>query len=219
MILVDPRYVVPVSVTGDWCALRCKHCNAVYLEHMVRVDDMKAFAERGRKTFLISGGMTKEGVIPFKSRVEILRDLKREYNLRYNFHIGFPKTPPECVDDLADVISADFFSSSDVLREVYGIDRRPEEILSVLLSFSKPVVPHITVGIMCGELSHEFESLRILSKHFDRVVLNVFIPTPRTAFERCPPPSIEDVRRVFEEARRVFKPCFWGVCNLRVGTG
>ncbi len=214
-ILVDPSAVVPVSVTGNYCALRCRHCNAVYLKHMVRVSDMEKFARSGRKVFLISGGMTREGEIPFEPLYDVLSRLKREYSLKYNFHIGFPKSFPKVVEELADVVSADFFSDSDVLFEIYGLRRDPEHILEIMRSFTKPVVPHVTVGVRCGELSHEIESLNILSRHFKWIVLNVFIPTPGTFYENCPPPPIKDVVNVFEEARKLFKVVFLGCMQPR----
>ncbi len=210
MILVDTTPVVPVSVTGDFCPMNCKHCGGVYLKHMIAVQKMEEFAKAGRKVFLISGGMTKDGKIPFDNHYQLLKSLKDKYNLKYNFHIGFPLEFPEIVDELADVVSIDFYADSVVLREVYGIDRSIEDQLKVITSFKRPVVPHITIGVLCGKITHEYTAIDILSNHFDRIVLNVFIPTRGTFYESCPVPDLNEVERVFEYAKEKFKVVFLG---------
>ena len=215
MKLIDTSYVVPVSVTGNFCPMNCKHCRGIYLKHMVRVEEMESFARSGRKVFLISGGMLPNGEIPFKPHEEVLRDLKERFSLLYNFHIGFPKKKPEVVERLADVVSADFYADSEVLKEVYGIRRDPDEILDVMLSFETPVVPHITIGALCGKLTHEYDALDVLSKHFRSVVLNVFVPTPLTAYENCPPPSVDDVVELFMYARERFERVILGCMQPR----
>ncbi len=215
MLLIDTSAVVPVSVTRSFCPMNCKHCGGVYLKHMIGVDEMEDYARKGYRTFLISGGMLRDGSIPFEPFRDDLSRLKKKYDLVYNFHIGFPKDFPEIVEEMADVISADFFANEEVMKEVYGISRRSDEILEILLMFSKPVVPHVTIGILCGKITHEFDSLEILSKHFDSIVLNVFVPTPGTLYSECDPPKVEEVVEVFKKARRMFKKVFLGCMQPR----
>ncbi|MCD6450174.1 MAG: radical SAM protein [Thermotogaceae bacterium] len=210
MVLVDTTPVVPVSVTGNFCPMNCKHCGGVYLKHMIPVQKMEEFAKDGRKIFLISGGITKDGRIPFDNHYILLKTLKEKYNLRYNFHIGFPLEFPEKVDELADVVSADFYADPEVLKEVYGIERSIKDQLDIITSFKKPVVPHITIGVLCGKITHEYRALDILSDYFSSIVLNVFIPTRGTFYENCPPPDIEEAEKIFRYARRKFKAVFLG---------
>ena len=210
MILVDTTPVVPVSVTGKFCPMNCKHCGGVYLKHMVPIRKMEEFAKAGRKVFLISGGMTKDGKIPFDSYYSLLKSLKHKHNLKYNFHIGFPLEFPAMVDELADVVSADFYADSAVLKEVYGIERSVEDQLSIITFFKSPVVPHITIGVSCGRITHEYRAIDILSDHFDRIVLNVFIPTRGTLYESCTPPDLDEVEKVFKYAKEKFKIVFLG---------
>ena len=63
---------------------------------------------------------------------------------------------------------------------------------------------------MCGEITHEFRAIEILSRSFKHIVLNVFIPTPGTAYEKCPPPDVNEVLKVFKIARDRFKVVFLG---------
>ncbi len=210
MILVDTRTLVPVSVTGDYCPMQCKHCGGVYLRHMVHVNEMESYARKGYRVFLVSGGMMPDGRIPFEPYYEKLKYLKEEYGLKYNFHIGFPQTFPTIVEELADVISADFFADASVMEEVYGISRTPQQILDILGRFEKPVVPHVTIGILCGKITHEFRALEILSKEYPWVVLNVFIPTLGTVYKDCFPPSVEEVEEIFRGARELFRTVFLG---------
>lgn len=201
---VDPIATIPVSVTGSTCSLECKHCGAHYLSHMKSIEDMKVLASKGVKSFLISGGVLKNGEIPFSSYTDLLDELKRKYQLKYNFHIGFPHKLAEEIEKVADVISFDFFGDSQILEKVYSLRRDPATQISMIKSLSVPAVPHITVGILCGKITHEFQSLKMLSNYFDSVVLNVFIPTQGTAFENCFPPDLEEVERVFKYASSRF---------------
>ncbi len=210
MILVDTRNVIPISVTGPYCPMNCKHCGGVYLKHMIPINKMEDYARQGNKVFLISGGMLPNGEIPFKPHESTLKNLKEKYKLRYNFHIGFPEKTPEIVNELADVVSADFFADPEVMKEVYGLSRAPDQILKILKGFSKPVVPHVTIGILCGKISHEPKALDILSENFDSIVLNVFIPTPGTAYENCPAPDISEVTKLFKESKKKFRFVFLG---------
>jgi len=201
---VDPIATIPVSVTGSICSLKCKHCDAHYLSHMKSVEDMKVLASKGATSFLISGGVLKNGEIPFSPHMDLFDELKRKYQLKYNFHIGFPQRPVQEIEKVADVISFDFFGNSQILEQVYSLRRDPTMQISMIKSLSVPAVPHITVGILCGKITHEFQSLKMLSNYFDRVVLNVFIPTQGTAFENCPPPELEEVKMIFKYASNRF---------------
>ncbi len=210
MVFIDPSTTKPVSVTGIFCPLNCNHCGGVYLKHMINVGDIEHFAKSGVKSFLISGGMNRNGEIPFERHYKTLKALKIRYDLKYNFHVGFPEDFPEIVEELADVISADFFGDAEVLKQVYGLERNPDEILKILKTFRKPVVPHVTVGILCGRITHEYKAIELLKGDFHNIVLNVFVPTRKTPFENCNSPPVDNVIRVFEFAKMHFKRVFLG---------
>uniref|UniRef100_A0A7C5U4D3 Radical SAM protein n=1 Tax=Fervidobacterium nodosum TaxID=2424 RepID=A0A7C5U4D3_9BACT len=205
---IFPGSTLSVSVTKS-CPLNCAHCNGRYLEHMVHIDDIEKYVDR-YNSFLISGGMLPNGEIPFKPYIDKLKALKERYNLKYNFHIGFPKNPPHEIEVVADVVSFDFFADKNVLKEIYEIEREPEEILNSVKPLKVKKVPHITVGVLCGKITHEYKAIEILSEHFESIVLNVFIPTKGTKFENCEAPSIEEVGEVFKYANKYFKDIVLG---------
>lgn len=204
---ISPSKTLSVTVTKS-CPFKCAHCNSHYLEHMVHIEELISNIEEFAKnysSFLISGGMLLNGEIPFGPYIAKLKFLKEKYNIRYNFHIGFPKRILYELEGIADVVSFDFYGDSEVLRSIYGIEREPEDIIKALLPLNVKKVPHITVGVMCGKATHEYKAIEILSEYFESVVLNVFIPTIGTKFENCPPPSLCDVEKVFEHASKHFK--------------
>jgi len=205
LIIVDPSKTIPVSVTENQCPLNCPHCGGKYLSHMISPWRMITYIKKGYRSFLISGGMLPNGEIPFKPFLDLFRKLKETHKLFYNFHIGFPKKFPKEIDELADVVSIDFFGDQKILKSIYSLTRNLNDLISLVLTFSKPVVPHVTIGIHKGKITHEFNALEILSKYFDTIVLNVFIPTSGTPFDIFPPPSIKDVKEVFKKARVLFK--------------
>ncbi|MCX7653574.1 MAG: radical SAM protein [Fervidobacterium sp.] len=200
---IFPANTLPVTVTRS-CPLNCAHCKAHYLKHMVHVENIEKYIDK-YSSFLISGGMSYSGEIPFKPHMEKLRSLKEKYNIKYNFHIGFPQKPPFEIEKVADVVSFDFFGDEKVLEEVYGLRRETTQILDSLIPLNVKKIPHVTIGILCGKITHEYVALEVLSKHFKSIVLNVFIPTPGTKFEHCTPPPIEQVVEIFEYASKNFE--------------
>jgi len=198
MIKIDPSATMSVTVTRG-CSMNCPHCGGHYLRHMVHVDEMEKYVGR-YNSFLVSGGMMPDGHIPFEGYIPKLYDLKVTYGLKYNFHVGFPENTPFELDSLADVVSFDMFGDSNVLKDIYSISRTPEEIIEIVMPLKAKKVPHITIGIMCGKITHEYRAIDLLSKYFDTVVLNVFIPTPNTKFQSCMLPNIEEVVDVFKYA-------------------
>lgn len=208
MVIVNPSGTLPITVTKS-CAMNCKHCGGVYIKSMVHIDNMEKYIKK-YNSFLISGGMTNDGIIPFKPYLNKLKKFKESYNLKYNFHIGFPKNPPYEIVNIADVISFDFFSNENVMKEVYYISRTSDEILSSVLPLPVKKVPHITIGILCGKITHEQKSIEILKDYFDTVVLNILIPTRKTQFEKCQPPNVEDVAKIFNYAKKYFKTVILG---------
>lgn len=205
MISVDPSETVPISLTGSVCSMNCAHCAGHYLVHMKTLQQLEQLVKKGHKSFLISGGLGKDLLVPFASHLSTLKKLKLQYDLSYNFHVGFPQKRLEDLEDVADVVSFDFFADPSVMEAVYGFSVDAFRLLEAISSSKTPAVPHITVGILEGHISHEYRALEILSQHFDCVVLNVFVPTPGTKFADFSPPDLSEVRELFEFAREKFK--------------
>ncbi|MCS7175964.1 MAG: radical SAM protein [Pseudothermotoga sp.] len=205
LIFVDPNWTIPISLTGNACFVNCSHCGGHYLAHMKTLQDLDRFAAKGYKSFLISGGLEKDLLVPFMNYLSLLRDLKGRYKLVYNFHVGFPQKRLEEIEDLADIVSFDFFTDPSVMEAVYGFSIDPFHLLKAIETTKVPAIPHITIGIFKGRISQEHQALELLSQRFNSIVLNVFVPTPATKFAGFPPPNLAEVREIFEHAREKFK--------------
>ncbi len=220
------KATVSVSTTGTACALDCKHCGRHYLEHMISLSELakKESILKGTKSLLISGGSTLEGKVPILEHIDEIKALKSK-GYRLNFHVGLvdEKEASE-ISKIASAISFDFVGDDETIRYVYNLDKTVEDYIKtfeLLRTYTKKIYPHITVGLMCGKLGHEFRAIDILSRYdHEKIVFIVFIPTANTTFEKCSPPSIQDVRRVFEYARSKFNcelilGCMYPKGNLR----
>ncbi|MGC8610984.1 MAG: radical SAM protein [Athalassotoga sp.] len=209
--IVKLRSTVSVSVTGTVCQLNCKHCGRHYLEDMVpinRIDEIPP----STKSILVSGGSKKNGEVPLSEHKEEIESLKKRFRL--NFHTGLIQDDISVLK-LADAISFDFVGDDDVIKKVYNLNARVEDYvrsLEILMKITDRVYPHITIGLDCGKIGHEYKAIDILSRYeLKKVVFLVFIPTPRTVFEKCQPPEIEEIKSVFSYAREKFK------CELNLG--
>lgn len=211
------KSTVSVSATGTVCALNCKHCGRHYLEQMIPLSKLseKKLILKKAKSLLISGGSTLEGKVPLLEHIDEIKALKSK-GYRLNLHVGLvdEKEAYE-ISKIADAISFDFVGDNETIRYVYNLDKRVEDYIrtfELLRKYTKKVYPHITVGLNCGKIEHEFKAIDILS-HYDheKIIFIVFIPTEHTAFEKCSPPFIEDVKRVFNYARSKFS------CELNLG--
>lgn len=212
--LVNIKSTVPISVTGTACSLKCKHCGGHYLEHMIPISKTNSIP-KGVKSLLISGGSTLEGKVPILPHIDKIKKLKEE-GYRLNFHVGLVDEEEALeISKIADAISFDFVGEDETIRYVYNLDKNVDDYVKtfeVLKKYTNNVYPHITIGLNCGKLAHEFKAIDLLSHYKQKkVVFIVFIPTPGTVFERCPAPPLRDIRDVFKYARLKFK------CDLNLG--
>ncbi len=208
------KSTVSVSTTGTVCALNCKHCGRHYLEQMIPLAKKELIPE-GMKSLLISGGSTLEGKVPLLEHVDEIKVLKSK-GYRLNFHVGLVDEKEAIeISKIADAISFDFVGDDETIRYVYNLDKTVEDYiktLELLRKYTRKVYPHITVGLKCGKIGHEFKAIDILSRYdHEKIIFIVFIPTIHTAFEKCSPPSIKDIRKVFSYARAKFN------CELNLG--
>lgn len=203
---VYPSATKTVSLSGGGCALDCSHCNKHYIKQM---DTLDTAIPEGTKSFLISGGLKKDGKSFIFDKKKQIRQLREEGKYRFNSHVGF--VDPEELDEMAelvDYVSFDFVSDSRVIKSVYKLDKTVEQYVEQykLLSSKIKTYPHVTIGLDRGEISWEYEAIDILAElGADRIVLNVLIPTPGTEFQFVKVPDLQEVRKVFAHARKAFK--------------
>ncbi len=214
---------IAMSLTGTYCELKCKHCNAQYLKGMLTKEQtLKAIESRPGyyKSVLVSGGSTKEGKVPV---VQNLRFIKKLYKmgLKLNFHTGLLERDEILkIKPYASRISFDFIYDDEVIKNVYGLNEKTKEdyektylLMRRLVGGrienkegypSSRVVPHYTIGLNCGKITKgDFDTISELAYLKPTLlVIDVFIPTKGTPFENCPPPPLEGVREILDKARR-----------------
>ncbi|MCD4786300.1 MAG: radical SAM protein [Candidatus Eremiobacteraeota bacterium] len=181
-----------------------------------------------KKSVLVSGGCDTHGAVPLWEKIEILKALK-DAGFRLNIHTGLiPTEKIPLIAPLADVISFDFITDDMTIQEVYG-SRKPEagrwkmddgkwrtgrDYIKAYIALNKEadVVPHITIGVFGGKIKGEYDAIEtIASLGCNRIVFLVFIPTKGSYYEKCSPPSIEDVESIFSHARNVMPEGAFGI--------
>ncbi|MCX8174072.1 MAG: radical SAM protein [Thermoplasmata archaeon] len=204
-----------MSVTGEKCALKCKHCGARFLRGMVSCrsnEDLISIGEKlvneGSRGFLLSGGCDKNGRVPLWDVLEGVHKLKLYTPLKINAHTGLVFTK-----DLAelyaasgiDVFSVDVVGSDRTIKEIYGMDvtvKDYEKTVANLADVKVPVVPHITIGIDHGRPSGEEAGIDLVAGYsLPKLVLNVLVPVSGTPLEgvHVTPERIENVFRYARE--------------------
>ena len=193
---------LPVSVTGTYCALRCKHCNTVALRHMVdasKPDHLWEIARRakndGMNSLLVSGGSNLKGEVPLWRHVGVLKKIREELRLRINAHIGLmPRKKISDLGDAVDVVSLDIPASNRVVKEIYGLGRSVQDYLDLLkeISMHYRTVPHLTTLLYYGRSSGEYWVIDQLANiGVKKLIINVFMPLPGTPMEYVVP-NIEE---------------------------
>jgi uncharacterized radical SAM superfamily protein len=195
-----PLDTAVLSLTGRHCALDCAHCGGHYLEGMRPIWEAEP---DGSTSCLISGGCDPSGRVPVLAHLDAVRGWRQ--GRRLNWHVGFvAEHEMQTIVPLVDVVSFDFVGDDQTIREVYGIERTVEDYVATyrLLRRYARTLPHITIGLRCGELGHELPALELLQDlGVDGLVFLVLMPTPGTRYAGCTPPLPGLVANVMAEAR------------------
>lgn len=214
--LISTKSVIPISVTGNYCELSCKHCNKKYLKAMAHIDDKNLNnITKDKNTALISGGSLRNGSVPFYNQYKKILELKRK-NILLNAHTGY--IPAEQFEKtlIFDSISLDISGNEKILKEIYNVDIDLNKLQENIILYNnflkryndkKPIiVPHITIGIYYGKNSWEEDAIDFLSKISPRkLVLNVLIPTKNTIFENLKNVEIDRIIEILNYAREKLK--------------
>lgn len=203
-----PKHTISLSSTGSKCSLNCSHCNAKYLKSMHPIDKTLSFLKT--KVFssaLISGGCNESGEVVHFEKIDKIKNL-RTNGIKLNIHTGLISDKNiDKIIDKSDIISFDFLTDNETIRSVYGINKTGDDYISTFkkLSQKTTIVPHVCIGLYGGKIKGEYDALRTLkSLGVTKLILIIFIPTKGTAYENQHPPNIEDVIKVFIEARNLF---------------
>ncbi len=209
-----PRFPT-VSVTGNRCALQCRHCGGRYLEGMVPIDSPRKLIEfslnleqRDGVGLLVSGGCTPEGRVPLEGFLDALQWIKEHTGLIVNIHTGLvdERRAEELASTGIDIASVDVVGSNQTIRRVYGLEATVEDYrrtLQSLMDTSIPaVVPHLCVGLDHGRIVGEAKALEIIQEARPRQVdIIALIPTHGTPMENAQPPTPMNVAKVIALAR------------------
>ena len=222
-----PRFPT-LSITGDECAFRCKHCNRRYLRRMLACQTpdvlFRACAElasKGARGVLISGGYNEEGYVPFEPFVDAIERVKRETGLYLNIHPGL--MPGWLARELGragvDMASVDVIGSDETIELVLGVERTARDYKRTLRALERAiphVVPHVCIGLHRGEFRGEPEALEMIAGiDFSTLVFLVIVPTPGASFERISPPSPAKVGEFIAGAKLKFPKATFALGCMR----
>jgi hypothetical protein len=206
-----------ISVTGRSCALLCKHCKGIFLNHMIPATTPKKLYEKcleiskaGAEGCLISGGCDVHGKVPLKNFIPVISKIKKETDLFINVHPGLVTLAEaeKLYSSNVDAISLDIVGSNQTIYEVYGLSKRVEDYANTYSNLFKAgfkaVSPHVTIGLHFGKLLGELKALDIIRKEeFENLVLIILTPTKGTDMEDVKV-KLADIERIFYISRFLF---------------
>lgn len=182
-----------LSVTGPYCALKCKHCNGKYLQHMIPVTTPEKLIEFAKNNdgkisgFLLSGGSTRDGKVPLKKYTRAVKWIVENTSLKVNIHTGIiDREDITYLEEMAPhQISFDVIGSTKTIREVLGTSKTKEdyfEALDMLDSSTLNYSPHVIAGLHFGKVLGEYDVVNKIKdlKRFSNLVLIILIPTKGT---------------------------------------
>ncbi len=206
-----------ISVTGNACALDCKHCGGKVLENMHDAPSPEELFEVARKLkrdgaegCLISGGCLPDGSGPLDAFVPTLARIKWELGLTVFVHTGIikPQVAFALKDAGVDAALIDVVGSAVTAREVYNLNISVQDYadsLAALEDAKLTFVPHIIVGLNDGKLDGELRALQIICQvKPSALVIIAFMPIHGTAMEKTSPPKPVDIAKVSVLARQMF---------------
>jgi hypothetical protein len=207
-----------ISVTGSYCALKCKHCGGTVLNTMFSAPNpvelfklCKDLKEKGAVGCLISGGCLPSGSVPLGNFAETIKRIKRELKLTVFVHTGIidEETALQLKEAEVDAALIDVIGCEETLREIYHLDAGIDKIEGSLKALWKariPLVPHVLVGLHYGKLKGEVQALKIISKYPpNALVVIAFMPIRGTQMEGVEPPSPEEIAKILTIARLMFR--------------
>ncbi|MGF7185085.1 hypothetical protein GGQ84_001171 [Desulfitispora alkaliphila] len=201
-----PEGTKVVSLTGSSCELQCAHCGGHYLKNMIPALDYFNNSPKQGKSVLISGGCNSDGTVPLKEHWKYIASEKQRKKV--NLHTGLiSEMEAAQISEIADVISFDYLGDNETIKEVYGLNATVADYRASYNNLSRQVkvLPHICIGIRSGELSGEFNALKMLKEDGAcGIVFIVFTPTKNTKFQDKSPPKLEEVGKVIATARKMF---------------
>jgi uncharacterized radical SAM superfamily protein len=215
-----PTYTPPatacptISVTGNTCALNCKHCGRRVLKTMqpaLTPTELWLLGSKlrrgGAEGVLVSGGCLPDGSVPLKVFASVLGRFKRELGLTVFVHTGLvgAETAQALGEAGVDAALIDVLGSQQTIKQTLNLKATPQDYADALKALSDAklrVVPHVIVGLNNGKLDGELHALEIAKQiQPAAVVIIAFMPLCGTEMAQTKPPTAIDVARVAAAAR------------------
>jgi lipoyl synthase len=206
-----------ISVTGNTCALHCKHCGGKVLETMHAattptelLELCKRLKAQGAKGCLISGGCMPNGTVPLQKFTPTIAQVKRELGLTIFVHTGIidQETAREIKEAQVDAALIDVIGDNETIRQVYNLQTTVKDYAESLQALNQaqiPFIPHVIVGLHHGKLIGEFAALEIIQHHQPAALAIIsFMPIHGTEMEKTKPPTPSDIARTVATARLMF---------------
>jgi uncharacterized radical SAM superfamily protein len=210
----SPAAFPSVSVTGSFCALKCKHCGGIVLKTMMPaltpqrlVQVCTQIKEKGGIGCLISGGCLPDGSVPLGKFVDAIAEIKRRLGLTVVVHTGVVDfyLAQRLKEASVDAALLDIIGSDETIKEIYQLNVHVSDYdksLSALHRAGIPLVPHVLVGLHYGRLRGEFQALQMISKYSPSAVIVIALtPIRGTAMQNVAPPAPLDIAKVLVMTR------------------
>ncbi len=206
-----------ISVTGNSCALSCKHCGGKVLETMhpaISPDELfdlgTELKHKGAKGVLVSGGCLPDGSVPLDEFVPTLEKLKHMLGLTVFVHTGIiGRTTALALKNIGiDAALIDIIGSDQTIEKIYNLKVTMQDYNNSLMALGDaglPLVPHVIVGLNDGKLDGELKALQMIQKvKPSALVIIAFMPIHGTAMAKVAPPQPVDIAKVVTLARLMF---------------
>ncbi len=205
---------LPISITGNACALDCDHCDTKILDPMIPLDNheglfkmCKNLAEKGTESVLISGGSKRNGQVPFLKHMEDITRIKQELGLKVIMHTGL--VDEEMAEGLkragVDGVALDIIGSNETIKKVYHLDLTIDDFddsLNILTDYKLSIRPHIILGLHYGQMLGEYTALDMIKKYdVHALILVILTPLHDTPMQGVDPPPTDEVELFFQKSR------------------
>jgi uncharacterized radical SAM superfamily protein len=164
----------------------------------------------------LSGGLDENAAVPFEKFLDAIAEIKKETNLVLNVHTGLlSRSIAQKLGKIGvDVASVDVIGDERTIKEVYGLEKTPEDYFNNLTIIKQSgisyIAPHICVGVHYGKIVGELNALEMNALEMarqinpDEIVIIGLIPTRETLMEHTPAPSPELFAQIVAIARLMF---------------
>ncbi|MDR0372074.1 MAG: radical SAM protein [Nitrososphaerota archaeon] len=207
-----------ISVTGNTCALNCKHCGGKVLQTMHPALSPQELFDLGMRLkmegvrgVLVSGGCRLDGSVPLEGFVSVLGQFKRELGFSVFVHTGIigTETAVRLKQAGVDAVLIDIIGSQRTIQKIFNLKislKAYADSLSTLQKARLKVVPHVIVGLNDGELEGEYHAFRIIKETLNpaAVVIIAFMPLRGTDMAQTSPPQPLDIAKAIATARVMF---------------